>query len=77
MSNTEHLWPQKCVSNRIESSVFEYCVVFGMSCIALLLPDLHSIHFSNHLIPKQILTTIRQFNDYSDSNIFILKAIIL
>jgi len=65
------LMAPKMMNNLIESSVFEYCTVFDINCIALILSELQSTHSNNQFIPKQILTAVRQFNDFSDSNIFI------
>jgi hypothetical protein len=70
--NVEHkpLIAPKVLSNLIESSIFEYCTLHSISCIALILSDFQSINLTNNFISKQILTTIQQFNDFSNSNIF-------
>ena len=67
----------KILNDLVESSVFEYCVVFKINCISIILPEMHSIIDSNkEFIPKPIVDCIKQLNQFSDSNIYIWITIV-
>jgi len=61
----------KMLDNLVESCVVEYCIVFGITCIGLIFPELQSKRFNQHFIPKQIIDSVHQFNDTIDSNIYL------
>ncbi|XP_054167295.1 uncharacterized protein LOC128964684 [Oppia nitens] len=64
----------KMLDNLVESSVFEYCIVYGIPCTALILPQLPSKLLDNNktFIPKAIVDCVHYLNNqHFDSNIYI------